>query len=273
MSMQQGLGVGQGSVQDGSRLLDPAARATLGQFASGENIGGNPHLDAAVGRATDQIRRQFKDKELPELNATFGGAGRTGSGLHAQTAGQAWDDASQAMGDTASRMYGQAYDQGRQRQLAAAGQLGGLGVQGSQLGLQGAGLGSNMFNQGQNRQLVQNQLGANIFSQSQGRQQEGNRLAEQMFAGDQNLQLGANQLSETGVCGGSRASAGGESASGVDVQPGAGSSAGGESASRVDVLIRGRVVSRWRISKRGRCTTRGRVVNSLERISIRGVDV
>ena len=196
MSLRQGLGIGRGSVQGGSNVIDPRARATLGQFASGANVGGNPELDRMVGRATDQIGQNFQDRVLPGLNATFGGAGRTGSGIHALTAQRAGEDASRAAGDTASRMYGQAYESGRGRQLAAAGQLGGLGIAGSGLGLQGAGLGLSAFNQGQGRQLGVNQLGANIFSGSQGRQFGANQLAEQGRAGDQGIQLGANQLGE-----------------------------------------------------------------------------
>ena len=182
---QMGRDAGMG----GSQYLDPTARGALSQFAGGQHIGGNPELDATVQRAQQSVGDQFSKSVLPGLNATFGGAGRTGSGLHQEALTDAGSEATKRMGDVASQLYGGAYEQGRGQQLQAAGQLGGLGLQGGQLGLGGLRAGADIWGQGQNRQMQGNQLAGSMFNQGQNRQLQGNQMAANMWGQGQDRKL------------------------------------------------------------------------------------
>ncbi len=154
---QQGLG-GQafGSAQDfagQAQGLGLEGMGSLAEIASGTNPYLDSQIDIAQGRAADQIQ--------PSINATFGLAGRTGSGMHADTLS---NNMGQAMGDIESSMRNNAYNQRAQ----SAGQLGALGLGAGQLGgdlfsrgsadsLGRLGLGGSMFQQGQNRSLEASQ--------------------------------------------------------------------------------------------------------------------
>lgn len=131
-----GLGIGQ---------------SALGQTASGAMLNSNPYLDQMFGQASGQVRDQFNQSVLPGINATFGGAGRTGSGIHQQTLGNAAGELGDTLGGLATDIYGGNYARERQNQMSAAGQLqqgglsgvghlGGLFGQASQRQAQGAGM-------------------------------------------------------------------------------------------------------------------------------------
>ena len=116
----------QGAVQ---RLLGPAAATANPAYAyvqagaRGDHLGANPHLDAIYARAAHQVRDQ--------VNAQFGGAGRVGSGAHA-------DVVARNLGDLASGLYGQAYESERDRQLRSQELLAQLGQQATQAQLDAA---------------------------------------------------------------------------------------------------------------------------------------
>lgn len=88
-----------------AQSIYPQAGQLLGQTLGGEFLGdANPYLQDVVGRASRDV--------MSGLNATFGGAGRTGGGLHQQALGT-------ALGDVATSVYAPAYEQERQRMSQA----------------------------------------------------------------------------------------------------------------------------------------------------------
>lgn len=99
------------------------ANQTLGQTAAGGMLGSNPYLDAQFGAASDAVTRQFQQATMPGINATFGAAGRTGSGAHTNAMGNAQQALGNQLGNMAANLYGGAYESERGRQMAAAGAL------------------------------------------------------------------------------------------------------------------------------------------------------
>lgn len=106
---------------DAARQLFPQASQQLGQTIGGEFLGANPYLQDVAARA--------QQGAMSGINATFGGAGRTGGGLHQQSLAE-------GLGNVAAGIYAPAYEAERSRMLAAtqmapqqlAGQLGIGGV-------------------------------------------------------------------------------------------------------------------------------------------------
>ncbi len=150
------------------------AQDTLSQTARGDFVGGNPYLDQQFDQASRRVREQFQDTVNPGINATFGGAGRTGSGIHQEVMSDAAGELGDTLGGMASNIYGDAYNRERTNQLSAGSQLGqlGLGAAGLggelQLGKAGQALGQNQFEQG--NALGQNALAANLYNRGQDRQ-------------------------------------------------------------------------------------------------------
>lgn len=94
-------------VASGSRDVT-AGNPALERMASGQELGGNPLLDAMYDRAAAKVR--------DNTNAAFSMAGRYGSGAHGSTLGE-------SLGGLATDMYGQAYESERGRQLSAIDKL------------------------------------------------------------------------------------------------------------------------------------------------------
>ena len=128
------------------------ASAALGQFnapaASGlgylqGQLGGgvNPYVDQAFDRASQRLSNTFNENVLPGVNATFGGAGRTGSPAHERTVDQANRTFGESQADLAAQIYAPAYEADQNRRQQGAAQLAGLGLAGAQsqgaLGVQG----------------------------------------------------------------------------------------------------------------------------------------
>lgn len=88
---------------DGSQTINNA-EAALNQNIQGGNT--NPYLDQMVGKAQDSVRSQFNTGAVN--SGSFGNAGLQ-------------EQFQQGLGDVATQMYGQAYDQDRQRQMQSIG--------------------------------------------------------------------------------------------------------------------------------------------------------
>lgn len=117
----------------------------LQQTARGQMLGANPYLDQQFNAASDAVTRQFNDSVLPNINATFGAGGRTGSGAHQQAMANAQQGLGNQLGNMAANIYGGAYESERGRQMAAAQQL-------QQGALGGGGLANELFGSiGQNQ--------------------------------------------------------------------------------------------------------------------------
>ena len=86
-----------------------------------ETPGSNPYLDDTFDRAAERVSSHWGQTALRGINNTFGGAGRTGSDLHSMSLARAGRGLSDSLGQLASRIYGDAYNRDRDRQLSAAG--------------------------------------------------------------------------------------------------------------------------------------------------------
>ncbi len=82
---QQGIEGVQGAVQQ----LTPQAIGQVSDTLGGKYLNANPYLDQLVGLVSDDA--------MAGVNATFGGAGRTGGGLHQQALATGLADASAAI--------------------------------------------------------------------------------------------------------------------------------------------------------------------------------
>jgi hypothetical protein len=146
--------------------LPEATQTALTQTAQGQNLTNNPFLDETFNRAQRNVTETFNREVLPALSAQFSLAGRTGSGAQADVQSRAAGQVSDTLGDLANQIYGGNFQRERDRQLAAAGQLGSLSQAQQGLGLQAAGQGANLFNQALGRDIQrrglesQNILGA-----------------------------------------------------------------------------------------------------------------
>lgn len=107
---------------------------SLQQFASGQFT--NPTQNPVYQAMSRDMVRDFDENTLPGIDAAFSAAGRSPSGLQALAHGRAAEGLSEAQ----AQLAGQIYNQERQRQLGAAGQL-------QQGGLAGIGAMGNLYGQ------------------------------------------------------------------------------------------------------------------------------
>ena len=216
-SLGQNIGQIQGAV-------DPNASQALSQTARGDFVGNNPYLDQQFDQATRRVREQFQDTVTPGINATFGAAGRTGSGIHQEALSDAAGELGDTLGGVAADLYGNAYTQERQNQLNAAGQLGDLGLGTAGLGSQNfqgqeqrrlgaAGLGSDIAGAQNQDQLARSGQALDTYLSERGLGQQAtqfglsnslaqNQLAADLFNQGQNRQLQAGQSLLQGGLGG-----------------------------------------------------------------------
>lgn len=156
---------------------------TILDTASGANLHGNPYLDATYADAAKGVTEGFNNNVLPNIAAQFGGAGRTGGGLHHGAVGQAAGGLTDSLSQMANSMYGANYANERQNQLGAASGLMDLFNTGSAESLQRLGLAGDMFGNAQNNATSLNiAQGNNATSRDLANQ--ANQLAR--YQGDQN---------------------------------------------------------------------------------------
>jgi len=108
----------------------------LSSTASGGYLGSNPYLDQMFNTASGRAGEAFNEQTMPGIAAQFGSAGRTGSGIHQQVAGNAARQFGRDLQGMAADIYSPAYEAERNRQQQAAATLGGYDLQGQGLGLQ-----------------------------------------------------------------------------------------------------------------------------------------
>jgi hypothetical protein len=177
--MAQGL-YGQAGAQPGQQVFGQAAQGQFGNMATGQlaNIAGggflnaNPYQQQMMQAATRPLEQQFSQSVLPGISSLYSKSGRLGSGSMERALGTATESFGRALGDVTSNLAGSQFQQERQLQQQALGQLAGVSAQDIQTRLAGAGA----LEQAQ-RAAVQQQAG--LIGQIGGLSQQdvANRLA------------------------------------------------------------------------------------------------
>ena len=201
-----------GDLAGGVGLPDVASNQ-LSTTAGGGFLGSNPYLDQVYDTAADAVTERFSEDILPGINASFGAAGRTGSGAQALMQGRAAGDVAEQLRGLAGDIYAPAYESERERQITTASQLGQLGQQADianlQADLQRRDLASDLFTGGLDRKLAAGgqlgQLGlGGLSSQLSAGGQLGDiglgGLSSQLSAGSQLGQLGLGGLGTAQDC-------------------------------------------------------------------------
>jgi len=196
-----------------------ATRALSGMYSqdpmasqSGQNLlgmqtpGQNPYLDANVDTALGKVSQQFNENIMPGILGQTQAAGQNvGDSGFGKAAQRAADVAQGRMGEIASGMYGQAYNQDMNRALSA--QQSGMGYesQAAGRGLQAAGMGAG-FEQSQGgmgidaaRSLDQMRMGAaggatGAYGSGLGMANQQQRTGMGMFGANQQAGMMPSQL-------------------------------------------------------------------------------
>ena len=130
----------------GNKNTMDAADAFRGT-AQGDYLNANPYLDAMYNQAAGKVTDSFNEGVMPAINATFGSAGRTGSGAHALATGRAAGELADTLGTMSSNLYGGNYQSERDRMMSAAGGLGNVAASDAQQRFQAANLGMGLGQQ------------------------------------------------------------------------------------------------------------------------------
>ena len=138
---------GQAGIQPGQRVFGQAAGGEFGNIATGQlaNIAGggflnaNPFQQQMMQAATRPLEQQFSQQVLPGISSLYSKSGRLGSGAMERALGTATEGFGRALGDVTSNLAGSQFQQERQLQQQALGQLAGVSAQDIQTRLAGAG--------------------------------------------------------------------------------------------------------------------------------------
>lgn len=105
--------------------LTAAGKGLAGSTLGGDflNLSKNPYLQGAISYAQQPVIDAFNSQVLPGINSTFGGSGRTGSGLHQAAVGQAVDSLGRNLAGAATQAGANAYAQERGNQMGVLGML------------------------------------------------------------------------------------------------------------------------------------------------------
>ncbi len=95
----------------------------------GDYLNANPYLDQTYDRAASAMTRNWNESVLPGVNSTFSLSGRTGAGAHQAAVDQQADQLGRQLSGLGTEIYGQNYQQERERQQQATTQLGGFQMQ------------------------------------------------------------------------------------------------------------------------------------------------
>ena len=97
-----------------------AAQNQIDATLSGNYLNANPYLDQAFDLASKKVTDAYTKSVIPALNASFAGAGGSGSGIQRELALDASERLGTSLGSLASDIYGQNYQNERARQADAA---------------------------------------------------------------------------------------------------------------------------------------------------------
>lgn len=93
----------------------------LNRVMGGQYLNSNPYLDQTFNAASRAVTDSWKDTVLPGINASFAGAGGSGSGIQQELAMDSADVLGRNLNELATSIYGGNYAQERQNQMQAAG--------------------------------------------------------------------------------------------------------------------------------------------------------
>lgn len=102
------------------------AQGLANNTMQGGFLNSNPHLSAMSNAAARDVTRQYKQTVMPGINATFGGAGRTGSKAHENAMYGAQAQLGNSLADMNANLYGNNYESERDRMLQTQGMAPGL---------------------------------------------------------------------------------------------------------------------------------------------------
>lgn len=108
LSMQRAL--------NGSPVTNSASNM-LTNTENGAYLNSNPYLDGMFNSAADGVVRNFSQAVAPGIGSQFENAGRYGSGLYQNQMSQARQDLGKTLGNMASNIYGNNYQQERGRMM------------------------------------------------------------------------------------------------------------------------------------------------------------
>lgn len=114
---QAGLGMIANRAQNGSPLIDGGSASLQQMLRPGQS---NPYLDASVNRAQQSVVNQWNNVTKPQTESAMVNSGSFGNSGLQQLEQQQQVATGKQLGDIASQMYGQDYEQGNNRALQAA---------------------------------------------------------------------------------------------------------------------------------------------------------
>lgn len=113
----QGLNMIAQRAQTGSQLTDTGTNTLNQMMKPGQS---NPYLDASVNRAQQSVVNQWNNVTKPQTESAMVNSGSFGNSGLQQLEQQQQVATGKQLGDIASQMYGQDYEQGNNRALQAA---------------------------------------------------------------------------------------------------------------------------------------------------------
>lgn len=114
---QYGLNMVANRAQNGSQVMNAGSNALTNMMQPGQT---NPYLDQAVNRAQSNVVQNFNNMTKPQTEAAGVHSGSFGNSGIDQTLQNQQIAAGKQMGDIASQMYGQDYQDSNNRALQAA---------------------------------------------------------------------------------------------------------------------------------------------------------
>jgi hypothetical protein len=117
----QALGMYKGIAGQGNPITAPAQNMLAGTLG-GDYLdpNSNPYLQGMYDDAAGAVTRNYQEAVAPGIQAQFANSGRANSGLVNNALDQSRDTLSRNLGGMAANLYGQNYQNERNRQLQAA---------------------------------------------------------------------------------------------------------------------------------------------------------
>lgn len=126
----------------------------MGSTASGGFLNGNPWLDQQYDRAASAVTRNYRDAVKPGIDSQFINSGMYGSELWQNAQDSARDQLGRSLEGMAGSMYGQNYQQERDRMMGAASGIQGAFDSSLNRGLNAAGLSNSAFANERNNMMT-----------------------------------------------------------------------------------------------------------------------